>query len=500
MRSKEDDERNVFDSQGKLDRDRPSPRGSLSDAWKSRAKVAEGMLGSSGFKKVNSVALCYLFVLLLIVGLSFQHHMSQSLKLSRLARSSKQWESLYSQSLEEIIDWKRKLEQEKKLAAEFAKNADLLEGTLKRVREEKSRQEEEAVKLQVDVASKDKLREQLERKLQESEDLSQTRLQEVQQEVQVKKLESEAMHRELEEMKQAVKYHKDTIARLNADKEVLATGQVKAVAAADAAKNKTAAMEVAVRELRDELKNATRHSIYLEEHVTSLTEKNKVLETEARSKLDSTAKRMQDEVDAANARVDAAQQEKRALEERVAQLESKLEQSQARVTELEEAADAAEKSRTSERERLESEIRDKEQRLQETEAAKRNEEAERERNEEAERKRSEEAKRKREEKEEAKKRREAQEKADAEDRAAAEASEKEEAQKRNAEEKAEADAAIARKQEAARRAEAERKAAAEQEAEDQPNPEKQKEMVLEEIRKDSETDEGASDEGANEAL
>lgn len=83
----EDGERNAFDSQGKLDRERSSPRGSLSDAWKGRVKVADGMLGSSGLRKVNSVALCYLIVLLLVVGLSFQHHMSQTLKLSRLARS-----------------------------------------------------------------------------------------------------------------------------------------------------------------------------------------------------------------------------------------------------------------------------------------------------------------------------------------------------------------------------------------------------------------------------
>jgi predicted nucleic acid-binding Zn-ribbon protein len=58
--------------------------------------------------------------------------------------------------------------------------------------------------------------------------------------------------------------------------------------------------------------------------VANLTDKNKLLEQESRSKLDTTAKQVRDQVDAANAKVEAAQKEKRALEDRIAQLESAL--------------------------------------------------------------------------------------------------------------------------------------------------------------------------------
>lgn len=86
MRDIENDQHDTFDSQGKTDY-RQSPRLNLSEPWKSRATLADGILGSSGVRRVNKVALCYLIVLLVVVGLSFQHHVSQSLKLQRLARS-----------------------------------------------------------------------------------------------------------------------------------------------------------------------------------------------------------------------------------------------------------------------------------------------------------------------------------------------------------------------------------------------------------------------------
>jgi hypothetical protein len=84
-----DIERDSYDSQGKANH-RPSPRGTLSEAWKGRAGYVNGVLGSSSIKlgqNVNSAALCYLILLLLLGALSFQHHLSQTYKLQRLDRS-----------------------------------------------------------------------------------------------------------------------------------------------------------------------------------------------------------------------------------------------------------------------------------------------------------------------------------------------------------------------------------------------------------------------------
>jgi hypothetical protein len=89
MRESVDIERDAYDSQGKANH-RPSPRGTLSEAWKGRAGYVNGVLGSSSIKlgqNVNSAALCYLILLLLVGALSFQHHLSQTYKLQRLDRS-----------------------------------------------------------------------------------------------------------------------------------------------------------------------------------------------------------------------------------------------------------------------------------------------------------------------------------------------------------------------------------------------------------------------------